>query len=326
MEQHYAIEKHCPTIPLPTNYHEEEDDDEDDDNSSCDQKQVEVAVGKIKPSISSTRLHISPNVMKNTPAVVVQPPAIQTYSPQLNLSLYSPSIPSSTLSKATTVPSPLAAITMDIRSPPQPTPSTSRFKSAFQRLRGSSFSKNSSTVVPLDLPPLKPSKSSSLAEKIKNKFHHHQSEKKKKRETKKVSSMTENTMPRSASLSSITSRLTKKKKNTNMVHSTSMASGIASFPKYKQDTRLSQPLRAVNHHVSAQKGANKKKGGVKFAKLVSVRDTYSKEEYNRCSDPEAICNRLTADMAQQVKEELNAFKLHEMPVHEYSRGNTHFFI
>jgi hypothetical protein len=322
MEQHYSLEKQCFTLPLPTDYHgeeEEEEEEEEDDDDSCDQKQV--VVGKIKPSISSTRLNITPceRVIRNTTCppneimVHPPPPAIQTYSPQLNLSLYSPSIKSSSISKAT-APSPLAAISMDIRSPPQPTPSTSRFKNAFQRLRGSSFSKSSS-IVPLELPPLKPvpSKSSSLAEKIKNKFHHHQLEKKKKRETKKL---TASSMPRSSSLSSITSHFTKK--TSKLVHSTSMTSGMSSCSSNASIPK--QPLRAVNVSRAAPKGA------VKFAKLVSVRDTYSKEEYNRCSDSDAICNRLTADLAQQVKEELNAFKLHEMPVHEYSRGNTHFFI
>ncbi|OAD09124.1 hypothetical protein MUCCIDRAFT_125785, partial [Mucor lusitanicus CBS 277.49] len=56
-----------------------------------------------------------------------------------------------------------------------------------------------------------------------------------------------------------------------------------------------------------------------FSKLVSVRETYSKTDYDRGSDPDAVCTRLTPAMAQQIKEELNAYKLHEMQVHEYSR-------
>ncbi|KAI8641858.1 hypothetical protein BD408DRAFT_313348, partial [Parasitella parasitica] len=56
-----------------------------------------------------------------------------------------------------------------------------------------------------------------------------------------------------------------------------------------------------------------------FTKLVSVRETFSKADYDRGSDPDAVCTRLTPATAQQIKEELNAYKLHEMQVHEYSR-------
>jgi hypothetical protein len=79
-----------------------------------------------------------------------------------------------------------------------------------------------------------------------------------------------------------------------------------------------------------QQQRQKKKGGktsvIRFTKLVSVRETYSKGDYDRGSDPEAVCTRLTPAMAQQIKEELNAYKLHEMQVHEYSRVHTHFFL
>ena len=64
---------------------------------------------------------------------------------------------------------------------------------------------------------------------------------------------------------------------------------------------------------------------VRFAKVVSVRETYARHEYDRGSDPDAVCTRLTPSMAYFIKEELNAYKLHEMQVHECSRENTHFF-
>jgi hypothetical protein len=57
-----------------------------------------------------------------------------------------------------------------------------------------------------------------------------------------------------------------------------------------------------------------------------VKETFSKLDYDRASDTEAVCTRLTPAVAQQIKEELNAYKLHEMDVHELSRIHTHFFI
>ncbi|ORZ24117.1 hypothetical protein BCR42DRAFT_402275 [Absidia repens] len=70
----------------------------------------------------------------------------------------------------------------------------------------------------------------------------------------------------------------------------------------------------------------KKKHHVRFVSTAKVQDTFSKYDYDRASDPYAICTRLTAHLAQQIKDELNAFKLEEMLVHHQSRGNTQFFM
>ncbi|KAI7888486.1 uncharacterized protein EV154DRAFT_447829 [Mucor mucedo] len=66
--------------------------------------------------------------------------------------------------------------------------------------------------------------------------------------------------------------------------------------------------------------------GIRFNKFLNVHETWSREEYDRSSDPEAVCTKLTAALAQDIKEELNDFKLHEMAVHDSSRINTHFFL
>lgn len=66
--------------------------------------------------------------------------------------------------------------------------------------------------------------------------------------------------------------------------------------------------------------------GIRFNKYVNVHETWSREEYDRGSDPEAVCTKLTAVLAQHIKQELNSFKLHEMAVHDSSRINTHFFL
>lgn len=298
---------------------------------------------------------------------------IQTYSPQLNLSLYSPSItsiksktsraynsllsaaPPSCLNDTSTVQNPTrkkspldsfsSTIKMDIRSPPQPSQSTSRLMNAFQRLKKTSQrNQNVNTVVPADIT-IKPSPSkSSLADKIKNKFQH-----KKK---------TEKTMPRSSSFSSIRhwssqsnkpiptksekiiksisvtsfptssfSSSSSESNNSIQHNSFSLTKSISSHRLYKNtstENRPRQPLRAVNPNNSIRE--KKKSSVVRFTKLVSVRETFSKMDYDRASDPEAVCTRLTPTMAQQIKEELNAYKLHEMQVHEYSRVHTHFFL
>jgi hypothetical protein len=353
--------------------------------------------------------------LKSAPPVApLSSSAPQTYSPQLNLSLYSPS-PSvassvksssrrssshtysqSTVSAASTLaaaavaaaaaaaaaavqtpmnnktrktplysaPCSSSALKMDIRSPPQPSQSTSRFLNAFNRFRQGhtrQSANHTNSVSPADVA-IKPSPTkSSLAEKIKSKF-----QKQKSTVEKKTFSM-----PRSASLSSITQWSRRKSSSDKamprkvMIHSASSTSlmsqkttlssssssstvssasptitaaatsafsltkSISSHRLYTHKSSLDgnpyrsrQPLRAVNRHEPL---VNSKRR-VRFTKLVSVRETYSKAEYDRGSDPDAVCSRLTPAMAQHIKEELNAYKLHEMQVHEISRIHTHFFI
>ncbi|KAI8072135.1 uncharacterized protein B0P05DRAFT_573069 [Gilbertella persicaria] len=186
---------------------------------------------------------------------------IQPYSPQLNFNLDA--------SEATTA------------------TTRSRFKSAFQRLRGIAMhSSNMNNIAPSN--PKSCQISLSLADKIKS----------------KLKSKEHPFMPRSSSLSSITCRLKKK---------------CADIPKSFSSHHLSFPLRSINNKTQGDKRA------VQFAKSVTTTETYSKLEYDRESDPDAVCTRLTPILAQQIKEELNAFKLFEMEVHESSKIHTHFF-
>ena len=55
--------------------------------------------------------------------------------------------------------------------------------------------------------------------------------------------------------------------------------------------------------------------GIQFSPRLEVHETWHSQEYDRRGEP-ATCNRLTAQLAQMIKEELNAFKLEEMEVHE----------
>ncbi|BFZ64284.1 bud neck involved protein [Saitoella coloradoensis] len=63
---------------------------------------------------------------------------------------------------------------------------------------------------------------------------------------------------------------------------------------------------------------------IKFAPQITVFDTWHGTEYDRRGEI-ATCARLTPILAQRIKEELNAFKMDEMMVHEQSRVYTHFF-
>ncbi|TGO57222.1 hypothetical protein BOTNAR_0206g00090 [Botryotinia narcissicola] len=60
-----------------------------------------------------------------------------------------------------------------------------------------------------------------------------------------------------------------------------------------------------------------------FSPRIQFHDTWPSQEYDRRGEI-ATCNRLTPMLAQQIKEELNTFKI-EMEVHENSKIYTHFF-
>ncbi|KAI5358103.1 hypothetical protein Slin14017_G114640 [Septoria linicola] len=62
---------------------------------------------------------------------------------------------------------------------------------------------------------------------------------------------------------------------------------------------------------------------ISFSPRIQFHDVWSSTEYDRRGEI-ATCNRLTPMLAQQIKEELNTFKM-EMEVHEMSKPHTHFF-
>lgn len=64
-------------------------------------------------------------------------------------------------------------------------------------------------------------------------------------------------------------------------------------------------------------------GSVSFSPRIIIYDTYDPDEYDRRAEI-ATCNRLNPMLAQQIKEELNNFKM-EMDVHVESRIYTHFY-
>ena len=75
-----------------------------------------------------------------------------------------------------------------------------------------------------------------------------------------------------------------------------------------------------------QRGGERRKRTIRYNKMVIVHETYTRQEYNRSPDPNASCSYLSAEEAQDIKDELNMFKFNEMSVHPNSRIYTHFFI
>jgi len=64
-------------------------------------------------------------------------------------------------------------------------------------------------------------------------------------------------------------------------------------------------------------GRSTPRRGIQFSPRMEVHETWHSADYDRRGEP-ATCNRLTAQLAQMIKEELNAFKMQEMVVHEVS--------
>ncbi|KAI1369038.1 hypothetical protein F5Y08DRAFT_180007 [Xylaria arbuscula] len=82
--------------------------------------------------------------------------------------------------------------------------------------------------------------------------------------------------------------------------------------RLRQDTKSAPGTPQAGHKRNAT-----------FSPRIIFHDTWHSQEYDRRGEI-ATCNRLTPMLAQQIKEELNSFKM-EMEVHETSKIYTHFF-
>ncbi|TGJ87766.1 hypothetical protein E0Z10_g1022 [Xylaria hypoxylon] len=82
--------------------------------------------------------------------------------------------------------------------------------------------------------------------------------------------------------------------------------------RLRQDTKSAPATPQAGHKRNAT-----------FSPRIVFHDTWPSGEYDRRGEI-ATCNRLTPMLAQQIKEELNTFKM-EMEVHETSKIYTHFF-
>ncbi|KAG6135397.1 hypothetical protein E4U38_001885 [Claviceps purpurea] len=82
-------------------------------------------------------------------------------------------------------------------------------------------------------------------------------------------------------------------------------------------------MSALRLRQDSQSGTPPAKRNATFSPRLIFCDTWPSQEYDRRGEI-ATCNRLTPHLAQQIKEELNSFKM-EMEVHENSKIYTHFF-
>jgi hypothetical protein len=88
--------------------------------------------------------------------------------------------------------------------------------------------------------------------------------------------------------------------------------------------------KLYSHKKASYYRTTKKDSIVRFRKKVSARETFSKLDYDRTSDPDAAFFGLTPTISEQMIEEMNVFKCKEIRVHESSGENMssllHFFL
>ncbi|KAF2845930.1 hypothetical protein T440DRAFT_482962 [Plenodomus tracheiphilus IPT5] len=92
----------------------------------------------------------------------------------------------------------------------------------------------------------------------------------------------------------------------------------------RSDDYFAKPPRI--HNGSTRSLPTTPHGGLRnisFSPRIQFHDAWSPQDYDRRGDI-ATCNRLTPMLAQQIKEEINSFKM-EMEIHEASKPYTHFF-
>ncbi|KAL5428198.1 hypothetical protein PMIN04_000877 [Paraphaeosphaeria minitans] len=101
-------------------------------------------------------------------------------------------------------------------------------------------------------------------------------------------------------------------------------SSAPSTPVNERTDYFTRPPRLANPSTrSLPSTPNGSRGNISFSPRLQFYDAWSASDYDRRGDI-ATCNRLTPMLAQQIKEELNSFKM-EMEVHELSKPHTHFF-
>ncbi|EOA85357.1 uncharacterized protein SETTUDRAFT_89871 [Exserohilum turcica Et28A] len=112
--------------------------------------------------------------------------------------------------------------------------------------------------------------------------------------------------------------------NVGSSRSSSPATPRTEAGQIRNDDYFTKPPRI--HNGSTRSLPTTPHGGMRnisFSPRIQFHDAWSPQDYDRRGDI-ATCNRLTPMLAQQIKEELNSFKM-EMEVHELSKPHTHFF-
>ncbi|KAF2124725.1 hypothetical protein P153DRAFT_126130 [Dothidotthia symphoricarpi CBS 119687] len=103
-------------------------------------------------------------------------------------------------------------------------------------------------------------------------------------------------------------------------HSTS---GTPTNDKRRNDDYFAKPPRIPNGSTRSLPTTPQVGRNISFSPRIQFHDAWSPSDYDRRGDI-ATCNRLTPMLAQQIREEVNSFKM-EMEVHEQSKPHTHFF-
>ncbi|XP_014558919.1 hypothetical protein COCVIDRAFT_35712 [Bipolaris victoriae FI3] len=112
--------------------------------------------------------------------------------------------------------------------------------------------------------------------------------------------------------------------NVGSSRSSSPATPKTEVGQSRTDDYFAKPPRI--HNGSTRSLPTTPHGGMRnisFSPRIQFHDAWSPQDYDRRGEI-ATCNRLTPMLAQQIKEELNSFKM-EMEVHELSKPHTHFF-
>jgi hypothetical protein len=99
------------------------------------------------------------------------------------------------------------------------------------------------------------------------------------------------------------------------------SSSYGRYSTLRQFVNTQLPSSPASSTVSFRKGRK-----ISFNPAVQLHETFSPEDYDRRSDVNSTCQKLTPALAIKIKEDLNNFKLKEMYVHPDSRNNTHFFM
>lgn len=101
---------------------------------------------------------------------------------------------------------------------------------------------------------------------------------------------------------------------------------VPSHNRANTSSTVSTSSSASTSHFQTSRPSSRNTGGQKstvtFSSRIVIYDTYDRNDYDRRAEL-ATCNRLTPMLAQQIKEEINNFKM-EMDIHADSRIYTHF--
>ncbi|KAG0358660.1 hypothetical protein BC939DRAFT_465977 [Gamsiella multidivaricata] len=99
---------------------------------------------------------------------------------------------------------------------------------------------------------------------------------------------------------------------------------LPGISNYDADERMGGSLESMKHEYGYGYCYGKPRKAISFTDTIEIIPAYRKGEYNRRSDKNATFKILTPDLKNEIRDELNSFKMREMAVHVQSMGNTAF--